>query len=148
MEIKKYPIISMYPLVAQQIKLQRQYPEAISKIKKSTLYWDGWLCPTPLSRQYHVRVEYKRGKRPDVVLMGKNLIGINREDFPHRFVSYRGKQGNNDKYAVRICLHLRGEFTGAMFLADTIVPWAVEWLYFYEIWLATGKWCGGGVHPS
>jgi len=22
------------------------------------------------------------------------------------------------------------------------------WLFYYEIWLATGEWCGGGVHPE
>ena len=35
-----------------------------------------------------------------------------------------------------------------MFIADTIVPWACEWLLHYEIWLATGEWHGGGEHPS
>jgi hypothetical protein len=34
-----------------------------------------------------------------------------------------------------------------MFLADTILPWAVEWLAYYEIWLATGVWYGGGEWP-
>ena len=34
-------------------------------------------------------------------------------------------------------------------IADTIIPWASEWLFFYEAWLATGKWSGGGRdHPS
>ncbi|MGH8092034.1 MAG: hypothetical protein ACREIF_00990 [Chthoniobacterales bacterium] len=32
-----------------------------------------------------------------------------------------------------------------MRLADTIVPWTSRWLYFYEIWLATGEWMGGGI---
>jgi hypothetical protein len=32
-------------------------------------------------------------------------------------------------------------------LGDTILPWACIWLYFYEIWLATGDWKGGGDHP-
>ena len=33
-------------------------------------------------------------------------------------------------------------------IADTIVPWAQEWLYYYEIWLATNEWCGGGHIPT
>lgn len=32
-------------------------------------------------------------------------------------------------------------------IADTIVPWAVDWLACYEGWLATGEWTGGGRHP-
>jgi hypothetical protein len=34
-----------------------------------------------------------------------------------------------------------------MYIADTIVPWAALWLVFYEYWLATGLWLGGGEHP-
>jgi len=34
-----------------------------------------------------------------------------------------------------------------MFLADTILPWAAEWLAHYEIWFATGTWYGGGEWP-
>lgn len=32
-----------------------------------------------------------------------------------------------------------------MTLADTIIPWTLDWLMHYEFWLATGKWRGGGV---
>lgn len=39
-----------------------------------------------------------------------------------------------------------GEWKPRMKLADTIVPWAAEWLLHYELWLATGEWGGGGVH--
>lgn len=34
-----------------------------------------------------------------------------------------------------------------MRLADTIVVWASEWLFFYESWLLTGDWLGGGHEP-
>lgn len=47
-----------------------------------------------------------------------------------------------------MCLYLSPDFTSQMLLADTVIPWAVEWLYHYEIWLATGEWCGGGKHPQ
>ena len=33
-----------------------------------------------------------------------------------------------------------------MYLAETILPWASEWLAHYEGWLYTGEWKGGGVH--
>ncbi|MDY0295864.1 MAG: hypothetical protein RB296_00975 [Acidobacteriota bacterium] len=35
-----------------------------------------------------------------------------------------------------------------MIIAKTIVPWASEWLIFYELWLATGEWLGGGIHAG
>jgi hypothetical protein len=31
-------------------------------------------------------------------------------------------------------------------LAKTIIPWIYDWLFHYEIWLATGDWTGGGIH--
>src|SRR5450759_4610748 len=33
-------------------------------------------------------------------------------------------------------------------LAETIIPWAAEWLFFYEGWLIDGRWAGGGEHPE
>lgn len=30
--------------------------------------------------------------------------------------------------------------------SDTLIPWTSLWLYYYEIWLETGKWVGGGKH--
>jgi hypothetical protein len=35
-----------------------------------------------------------------------------------------------------------------MLLDRTIVPWAVLWLYFFEEWLRSGEWLGGGEHPG
>jgi hypothetical protein len=34
-----------------------------------------------------------------------------------------------------------------MLIADSVVPWASEWLFFYEIWLPSGEWHGGGEWP-
>ena len=34
-----------------------------------------------------------------------------------------------------------------MLIAETIVPWASEWLFYYEIWKGTGEWYGGGDWP-
>ncbi len=33
-------------------------------------------------------------------------------------------------------------------ISRTIIPWAIEWLYYYEIWCVTGEWQGGGAHPT
>jgi len=50
----------------------------------------------------------------------------------------------------QLCLYLprAKEWDPSMRLADTIVPWTSEWLLHYEVWQATGEWCGGGVHPA
>lgn len=40
------------------------------------------------------------------------------------------------------------EWLPQMSLATTYIPWAAEWLHFFEVWLLTGVWEGGGKHPG
>ncbi|HEY1260489.1 MAG TPA: hypothetical protein VGF34_14675 [Stellaceae bacterium] len=49
-----------------------------------------------------------------------------------------------------LCLYdpVADEWSSSALIADTIVPWACDWLACYEGWLATGEWTGGGRHPG
>lgn len=38
-----------------------------------------------------------------------------------------------------------GEWDSTMLIADRIVPWASEWLHFYEIWHLDGVWRGSNA---
>ena len=40
------------------------------------------------------------------------------------------------------------EWCATDLVAETIIPWTVDWLACYEGWLATGRWAGGGRHPE
>lgn len=40
------------------------------------------------------------------------------------------------------------EWTPWMLVAETTVPWSIDWLACYEGWRATGEWAGGGRHFS
>ena len=62
------------------------------------------------------------------------------EKLPHVF----------DTKKQQICLHYGPfrEWDSTMFLALKIVPWAAEWLLFYELWVITGEWLGEGVEHS
>ncbi len=31
-------------------------------------------------------------------------------------------------------------------IAETILPWAANWLLYYELWLDTGEWLGPSSH--
>ena len=55
---------------------------------------------------------------------------------------------NDNIYASPLCLFdpVAKEWDHSKSIALTTIPWAAEWLFFYEIWLATGKWKGGGRH--
>jgi hypothetical protein len=48
----------------------------------------------------------------------------------------------------RVCLCLDdpecSQWTEKSGIADTLIPWIIDWLVSYELWQTTGKWLGGG----
>jgi len=99
--------------------------------------WVGKLQPGDMMATYTVRISYSPGQRPLVDVLDPKLVP--REEggpVPHTF-----RPG-------RICLHLGDEWDSTMYLHKTFVPWASFWLYYYEMWHATGEWLGGGHEPS
>ncbi|MGI8423715.1 MAG: hypothetical protein ACR2NO_06330 [Chloroflexota bacterium] len=101
--------------------------------------WTGRLRPTALSQTYVVRIAYQRWDTPRVYVLSPRLE--QRPDgrlVPHRYSKSRP------------CLYLpsANEWDSDRYIADTIIPWTSLWLYFYEVWLATGDWLGGGEHPE
>lgn len=106
-----------------------------------SLMWEGYLIPKPFSPQYKVRIEYSLGKRPKVYVIEPKKLDVHPDDpkLPHVW--------NHDKQHICIYFPDGMEWNESKLLAQTIAPWASEWLYFYEIWLETGKWKGGGTHP-
>ena len=129
-------------LFDQMMTLRAAYPSASCELRNGTLFWFGKVKPTSLSREYNVALTYSNSQVPKVWVIGEELPKIDDPNFPHK---YEIDPQNN---MVRICLYRYREFTKDKFLANTIIPWTVEWLYFYEIWIATGTWCGGGEHPT
>jgi hypothetical protein len=55
-----------------------------------------------------------------------------------------------DHWPTRLCLYLpgTGEWTPHKLLVATIVPWSALWCFYFEDWLLTGEWNGGGEHPK
>lgn len=117
--------------------------------------WEGALAPD--KRKHLVRVRYRvphvlenislRDAQPRVQVIDPLLEphpDYEEGPIPHVYVS--------DKYPNMpyLCLFspaLR-EWGADDFIADTTMFWADEWLYFYEGWLVTKKWRGGGRHPN
>lgn len=139
---KKYLKDKDIQLINQKMELKISYPSATCEIHKNTLFWRGKIQPTPLSREYCVQIIYKLRMPPQVWVYGNELQKLDDPKFPHHY------EIDVKKKRVRICLYRYREFSSKEFLSKTIIPWTVEWLYFYEIWLATGEWCGGGDHPN
>lgn len=105
--------------------------------RQTSVTWVGPIKPTPMSDEYTVSIFHKPGL-PPVVKVLQPLLRI-REGatcLPHFY--------NHDH---SLCLHEAHEWKRTDFVADCI-PWTSLWLYFYEIWLITGSWEGGGTHPE
>lgn len=68
---------------------------------------------------------------------------------PHiYFLDSKIDEKNKVFKALRICLHLpdSGEYETNSPVWETIISWAIKWTEFYELWLLTGNWYGGGQH--
>lgn len=120
--------------VSQWGALRRSYPEGRGRVRRNQLDWQMPVQPTPLSDVYEIRLSYSLETGPKIMVKSPELIQPGDKPIPHRF-----SDGS-------LCLFLPGcgEWDRTMSLADTVIPWTSEWLFFYELWIATGEWCGGG----
>lgn len=127
-------------LALQAQCLKNRYPDSNCELKSNKLVWKGLMKPTQLSKSYQIKLICDKNKMPEVYLVGKEIEGIDRKDLPHNFGVYK----NKGYQAVKLCLYYGKEFDNSKRFSDTLIPWAQEWLFHYELWMSTGKWHGGG----
>lgn len=109
-------------------------------MQRGRLLWEYTALPTPLSRTYEMRIEFRERHSPDVRCVAPDLMALaGGKKLPHVYAGTPPK----------LCLYTAklGDWDPSRPIADTIVPWSYEWLFYYEHWLATGIWEGGGTHP-
>jgi hypothetical protein len=105
------------------------------------LAWRSWVTPSPISAKYRIELSYGIGTVPMVWAKEPNLTQMaGGRDLPHIY----------DPKAQRLCLYQPAyrEWKSTLLISRTIVPWAVLWFYYFEIWLVTGVWPGRGEHPA
>lgn len=110
------------------------------EVSRRKLTWTTRVQPTPLARDYTVRLILKEGETPDVFVDNPSLTELAGDrEIPHVYLN-----------PLRLCLYLpgTGEWHGSKRLDQTIIPWTYLWLFYFEDWLATDDWKGGGEHPS
>ncbi len=98
--------------------------------------WRGNLQASPLGSKYEIEIRLRASSSPVVFVLDPALMTRDGEEIPHRF-----EDGS-------LCLHYHGEWSRRNSIAETTVPWTATWLYYYELWHATGEWLGGGIHPQ
>lgn len=138
-----YTRVHKLDLGAQLLHLRAmRLPGALGQLRAGLLTFEYTAQPTPISREYSLRLTYGRGHRPEVWVLAPNIpvLAAGHGRVPHLY---------EHTHPVRLCLYLprAREWGSEMSLAQTIVPWSIDWLFYFEIWLATGEWNGGGEHP-
>jgi hypothetical protein len=118
-----------------------------------TAVWEGELAPD--KRRHLVRVQYRAPLaienltvlqvQPRVQVINPKLerhLDFDEGPIPHVYVN------DNDRSLPYLCLFdpTAREWDVADLIAQTTIFWTWEWLYFYEAWLVTRKWQGGGRH--
>ncbi|MGH9770404.1 MAG: hypothetical protein ACRD4Q_01665 [Candidatus Acidiferrales bacterium] len=121
----------------QHVHMVRRFPQFRATTDHGArMAWRGSLQPTPLSPNYEVQIAYRMPRHPEVRVLAPALKRRGSTEIPHLFAD-----GS-------LCLCEPGQWNAMTVIADTLVPWAALWLYFYEIWYLTGEWHGGGSHPA
>ncbi len=118
----------------QSLHIQHRFSGFTYKRERGVAVWRGTLQPRPLSPKYRVAVRYKLNFYPSVKVISPALA----PKAPHLW-----SDGT-------LCLYYPKEnpWRRDMLIATTILPWTALWLYYYELWLDTGKWLGPSSHAA
>jgi hypothetical protein len=96
--------------------------------------------PTVLSREYTIRISYQLKKRPEILVRAPRLVELAGDRrIPHLY--------RQDPALLCLYRPSEGEWSPLMRIDQTIVPWTSLWLFYFEEWLDSDEWKGGGEHP-
>jgi hypothetical protein len=134
------------PTVAQRAMEMRQLQLPGSRVSfhGREAHMVANIAPGPFGRLYTCLFKVRPGATsPEVIVLHPNLSMLARgAKIPHVY--------RHDGPGTLLCLWWpkAREWLPQMSLANTFVPWTAEWLYYFEQWLASGIWSGGGEHPD
>ncbi|MCE7886668.1 MAG: hypothetical protein DYH13_04095 [Alphaproteobacteria bacterium PRO2] len=114
--------------------------------------WKGYL--QPISQKYQIMVTFFPGSDQDDLSFQYGGVKVylldppaqRREKTPDEPVPHL----YHHEHPVLLCLYRphAGEWNVSMPIAETIIPWAAEWLANYELWHVTGEWLAPSEHPD
>lgn len=140
------------PVEEQIARMEACWPDFVVTHRTGrTVCWRG--AVRPLLQPYVIEVAYRvplaietldaRRLQPRVSIISPSLRprpGDPEGRLPHVYYDANG--------GVALCLldPSTDEWTPLDFVAETAVPWTIEWLAAYEGWRATGVWTASGRH--
>jgi hypothetical protein len=127
----KAPKLSM---PQQHGRIRAAFPGFTMKLRRGGATWTGTLQPRLTSPAYRLEVSYRLGHIPTVRVVKPEPV----QGAPHRY-----PDGS-------LCLYWPKEWRWAPHeaIAETLLPWAATWLWYYELWRDTGDWLGPTSHAS
>jgi len=133
------------PLVVQLMLLRKHVPEGRGQISASPkgrqLRWFQSMRPHVLGATYQIELQYAEAHRPLVLVLSPDIQALAGDrKLPHTFATENGKPS--------LCLWFREDWNFSQPVVTTVIPWAAEWFWFFEHWLVTGEWLGGGRHDT
>jgi hypothetical protein len=118
-------------LIREKKLIESNYDFLKCTIKQNKLICKGIVKPTEYSKEYNIRIDYDGINSPKVYVIEPE---IEYSDDIHIYP----KEGN-------LCLY--HQETDDFYwdyrkhnIFDTIIPWALEWFVYYELYHITGKW--------
>lgn len=145
-------VIGMPTINAQIAAMDLAWPRfRVRRLDDRTTVWTGDL--RPIFQVYEVEIRYKAPtilerldplrQQPNVSVLNPKLKRRNGDPegpLPHVYW--------DDPQRPALCLFdfEASEWTPFDLLAETTVPWTLNWLACYEGWRASGVWTGGGRH--
>lgn len=123
---------SSLSLAVQALSLRSNFPASQISLHPARLTWQAEIQPAPITQRYRLRLVANAGSVPSVNVVAPVLQPNSSGMLPHVYDT-----GS-------LCLSQFGDWQPTMLFTDTFIPWAMEWLIFYELWRANGIWYGDG----
>ena len=106
------------------------------------LHFKYLVKPSMFGRQYQCLLRFRPRDTPSAYVLAPDLTQLTGDRaLPHIYPC--------DLSGTKLCLWLpgSGEFTPRMRVIETFIPWTARWLDYFEDWLSSNVWHGGGEHP-
>ena len=136
-------LVHKFTPAEQWLGIKRHFANVKGSLDRNKFQCRLAVRPTPLSQEYvlKIRFEKKTIESFEVFVLSPKPLkkAAGQQKLPHVY--------NQNSQKLCLCLPAKKEWVPSMLLATSVVHWAIEWLYFYEMWLCTGEWLGGGEHP-
>ena len=131
------------PLRTQKFLLGQSFPGDRCSINRDMLLWEGAIAASAFARRYRIRIEYQWRGVPKIFVIEPDLHIIADAVIPNRNLPHVYTQ-----VPVRLCVYFpgSGEWHSSKAIAATLVPWSITWFGFFEDWVFTNVWSGGGIH--